>query len=133
MNKKALFPGSFSPFTKGHLHILEKSLKLFDIIYIGIGENSNKKNLIKKSERIKIIKRKTIKLKKIKIITYKGLTVDFCVKNKINFIIRGLRNSKDFEFEKKIYHINQNLNNKIDTIYFISDKDKIKIKSSSKF
>ena len=83
-------------------------------------------------KREQIIINKTKKIKNIKIINYKGLTVEFCKKNKIRFIIRGLRDFKDFEFEKKIYHINKSLNNNIETIYFMSDQDKIKIKSSLK-
>ena len=130
MKKKALFPGSFSPFTKGHLHILKKSLEIFDIVFIGIGENSTKKNFIAMDERKKIIQHKTKELKNIKIIIYKDLTVDFCKKNKIKFIIRGLRDCKDFKFEKNIYYVNKSLNNDIETIYFISDKDKTKIRSS---
>ena len=132
MKKITLFPGSFSPFTNGHLHILKKALKIFDIVYIGIGENSTKKNLMPIYKREQIIINKTKKIKNIKIINYKGLTVEFCKKNKIRFIIRGLRDFKDFEFEKKIYHINKSLNNNIETIYFMSDQDKIKIKSSLK-
>ena len=133
MKKITLFPGSFSPFTNGHLHILKKALKIFDIVYIGIGENSTKKNLMPIYEREKIIRNKTKKIKNIKIINYKGLTVEFCKKNKIRFIIRGLRDFKDFEFEKKIYHINKSLNNNIETIYFMSDQDKTEIKSSLKY
>ena len=132
MKKITLFPGSFSPFTNGHLHILKKALKIFDIVYIGIGENSTKNNLMPIYKREKIIKNKTKKIQNIKIINYKGLTVEFCKKNKIRFIIRGLRDFKDFEFEKKIYHINKSLNNNIETIYFISDQDKMEIKSSLK-
>tara|TARA_B100001750_G_scaffold248438_1_gene279547 strand:- start:10761 stop:11162 length:402 start_codon:yes stop_codon:yes gene_type:complete len=133
MKKITLFPGSFSPFTNGHLHILKKALKIFDIVYIGIGENSTKKNLMPVYEREKIIRNKTKKIKNIKIINYKGLTVEFCKKNKIKFIIRGLRDFKDFEFEKEIYHVNKALNNNIETMYFMSDQDKTKIKSSLKY
>ena len=133
MKKIALFPGSFSPFTNGHLHILKKSLEVFDFVYIGIGinENKDKKNMLKMEERKKIIERKTKNIKNIKISSYEGLTIDFCIKHKIKFMIRGLRDKEDFEFEKYIYNVNQSINKNIETIYFMSDKDKSKIKSSS--
>ena len=133
MKKIALFPGSFSPFTSGHLHILQKSLEVFDFVYIGIGVNENKdaQNMLKLKEREKIITRKTKNIKNIKISSYEGLTIDFCIKHKIQFMIRGLRDKKDFEFEKYIYNINQSINKNIETIYFISDEDKSEIRSSS--
>ena len=133
MKKIALFPGSFSPFTSGHLHILQKSLEVFDFVYIGIGVNENKdaQNMLKLKEREKIITRKTKNIKNIKISSYEGLTIDFCIKHKIQFMIRGLRDKKDFEFEKYIYNVNQSINKNIETIYFISDEDKSEIRSSS--
>lgn len=133
MKKIALFPGSFSPFTSGHLHILQKSLEVFDFVYIGIGINKNKdaQNMLKLKERKKIITRKTKNIKNIKILSYEGLTIDFCIKHKIQFMIRGLRDKKDFEFEKYIYNINQSINKNIETIYFISDENKSEIRSSS--
>ncbi|MAZ01163.1 MAG: pantetheine-phosphate adenylyltransferase [Flavobacteriales bacterium] len=133
MKKIALFPGSFSPFTNGHLHILKKSLEVFDFVYIGIGVNENKdaQNMLKLKERKKIITRKTKNMKNIKISSYEGLTIDFCIKHKIQFMIRGLRDKKDFEFEKYIYNTNKSINKNIETIYFISDEDKSEIRSSS--
>ncbi len=133
MKKIALFPGSFSPFTNGHLHILKKSLEVFDFVYIGIGVNENKdaQNMLKLKEREKIITRKTKNIKNIKISSYEGLTIDFCIKHKIQFMIRGLRDKKDFEFEKYIYNTNKSINKNIETIYFISDEDKSEIRSSS--
>ena len=133
MKKIALFPGSFSPFTNGHLHILKKSLEIFDFVYIGIGINENKdaQNMLKLEERKKIITRKTKNIKNIKISSYEGLTIDFCIKYKIQFMIRGLRDKEDFEFEKYIYNVNQSINKNIETIYFMSDEAKSRIRSSS--
>jgi len=93
--KKAVFPGSFDPLTLGHCDIINKSLDLFDEIIIAIGENSDKKNMFSMDDRKKFIHDEFKNQEKLKILTYDGLTVNFCKKIDANFIVRGLRNPAD--------------------------------------
>ena len=121
MKKVAVFPGSFSPFTIGHKSVIERALPLFDSIIIAIGINSKKNQLFSMKERMKWIEDIYEENTKIEIKTYQGLTVDFCKKEGANFIIRGLRNSHDFRFERDIAQTNKELNPKIETIFIIAD------------
>ena len=121
MKKVAVFPGSFSPFTIGHKSIIERSLPLFDNIIIAFGVNSKKTQLFSIKERMKWIQDIYDKNTKIEIKTYQGLTVDFCKQEGANFIIRGLRNSHDFRYERDIAKTNKELNPKIETIFIIAD------------
>jgi pantetheine-phosphate adenylyltransferase len=131
MNKKiAVFPGSFSPFTLGHQYIIDRALPLFDKIIIAVGTNSQKKYFFNQEQRINWIQNLYIKEPKIEIQTYKGLTVNFCEKNKAQFILRGLRNAKDFNYEKEIAQINQSLNTSIETVFIITSKEYSHISST---
>ena len=122
MKKIAVFPGSFDPFTIGHESIVEKALTLFDLIYIAIGINTDKTNfLYSVEERIIQISDLYKKNPKILVISYTGLTVDLCKSKKVNFIIRGLRNSNDFIYENEISKTNKELDKNINTIYFDTD------------
>ena len=96
--KKAVFPGSFDPITLGHEDVISRAIPLFDEIYIAIGINSNKKYMFSLDQRKKFIEECFQEYKNVKVITYKGLTVDLCKKHDIDYIIRGLRNPADFEF-----------------------------------
>ena len=122
MKKIAVFPGSFDPFTIGHESIVEKALTLFDLIYLAIGKNNDKKNfLYSVEERVIQISDLYKKNPKISVISYTGLTVDLCKSKKANFIIRGLWNSNDFIYENEISKTNKELNKNINTIYFDTD------------
>ena len=122
MKKIAVFPGSFDPFTIGHESIVEKALTLFDLIYLAIGKNNDKKNfLYSVEERVIQISHLYKKNPKISVISYTGLTVDLCKSKKANFIIRGLRNSNDFIYENEISKTNKELDKNINTIYFDTD------------
>ena len=127
--KKAVFPGSFDPLTLGHCDIINKSLELFDEIIIAIGENSDKKNMFSMDERKKFIHNEFKNQKKLKILTYDGLTVNFCKKIDANFIVRGLRNPSDFEFEKTIAQTNKKLTG-IETVFFLTSLETAYISSS---
>tara|TARA_B100000427_G_scaffold208989_1_gene174128 strand:+ start:111 stop:563 length:453 start_codon:yes stop_codon:yes gene_type:complete len=127
--KKAVFPGSFDPLTLGHCDIINKSLDLFDEIIIAIGENSDKKNMFSMDERKKFIHNEFKNQKKLKILTYDGLTVNFCKKVDANFIVRGLRNPADFEFEKTIAQTNKKLTG-IETVFFLTSPETAYISSS---
>jgi len=120
MRQKAVFPGSFAPFTIGHKSIIDRTLSLFDKIIIAIGVNSDKKQSFSMEDRIKWIKDIYIDNPKVIVKDYEGLTVDFCKKENAKYIIRGIRNVEDFNFEKNIAQMNYNLNNEIETIFLVS-------------
>lgn len=117
--KTAIFPGSFDPITLGHQDIIEKSLNLFDNIIIGIGQNSEKKYMFSAEKRKKFVENTFQSINNIEVKIYDGLTVNFCKKNNANYIIRGLRNVSDFEFEKTIALTNRRLSG-IETVFFLT-------------
>lgn len=107
--KRAVFPGSFDPITLGHMDIIERGLTLFDEIIVAIGSNADKKYMWSIEERIKYIEKAFEGNPKIKVASYKGLTVDFCKSVDAKFLLRGLRNSLDFSYEKSIAQNNTKL------------------------
>ena len=119
MSKIAIFPGSFSPFTIGHQSIVDRALPLFDKIVISIGINSEKPQYFSIDKRMQWIKDVYNNNPKIDVKQNKGLTVD-CKKENANYILRGLRDSHDFKFEKNIAHMNKELNPNIETIFIIT-------------
>ena len=112
--KRAIFPGSFDPITLGHYDIIKRGVKLFDEVIVAIGINADKKYMFTIEERKKFIEEAFKHQPKVKVTTYSGLTVDYCKEVGAKFILRGLRNPADFEFEKAIAHTNRKLS-KIET------------------
>lgn len=130
MNKTAVFPGSFDPITRGHESIILRAIPLFDKIYVAVGENSQKKAFFPLEQRLEWI-RKTFELhKSIEVVTYKGLTVDFCRKLKVGYILRGLRTSADFEFERSIGQINKQIYPDIETVFLLTTPEYTSLNSS---
>ena len=119
MKRIALFPGSFDPITKGHENILLRALPLFDEIIIAIGKNSSKQSYFTIEQREKWIKQVFANEPKVRIETYTGLTIDFCKKMNARFILRGLRTSADFEFEKSIAQNNNVMAPEIETVFIL--------------
>ena len=117
--RRAIFPGSFDPITLGHYDIIKRGVTLFDEVIVAIGVNSDKKYMFTLEERMEFIKESFKDEPKIKVVSYKGLTVDFCQKNNVKFILRGLRNPADFEFEKAIAHTNRDLA-PIETVFLLT-------------
>lgn len=115
----AIFPGSFDPITKGHENLLNRALPLFDEIIISIGKNSSKQSYFTIEQRKKWIEQVFANQPKVKVETYTGLTVEFCKKKNANFILRGLRTSADFEFEKAIAQNNHMMVPEIETIFIL--------------
>lgn len=119
--KTGIFAGSFDPITRGHEDIMLKAMPLFDEIIVAVGVNIDKKSAYSLDDRVKWIKNTFADYPKVKVVTYEGLTVDLCRKMNANFIIRGLRNTTDFEYESIIAEANKKLNPDIETVFFISD------------
>ncbi|MDH7444573.1 pantetheine-phosphate adenylyltransferase [Aquimarina sp. 2201CG14-23] len=127
--RRAVFPGSFDPITLGHYDIIERGLTLFDEIILAIGVNADKKYMFSLEERKRFIEEAFKGESKIKVMTYKGLTVDFCKQQNAEFILRGLRNPGDFEFEKAIAHTNRQMT-EIETVFLLTSSGKSYISSS---
>ena len=127
--KKAVFPGSFDPVTLGHTDIIDRALPLFDEIILAIGVNADKKYMYSLEDRVKFLEETYKNEAKIRVKTYKGLTVDFCKTENAEFILRGLRNTIDMEFEKTIGQANFKMSG-IETLFLISSSGKGFISSS---
>jgi pantetheine-phosphate adenylyltransferase len=131
MNKKiAVFPGSFDPITKGHEALIHRALPLFDEIIIAIGVNSQKQSMFSMEKRKQWIELVFKNENKIKISIYEGLTIDFCKKMNASYILRGLRSSTDFEFEKNIAQMNLAMESKIETVFLITNPELSAINST---
>lgn len=127
--RRALFPGSFDPFTLGHYDIIKRGLPLFDEIVIAIGKNAEKRYMFSLEKRKKFIENAFEQEAKVRVTTYTGLTIDYCKEIDAKFILRGLRNPADFEFEKAIAHTNRKLS-KIETVFLLTSADTSFISSS---
>ena len=127
--RKAIFPGTFDPFTLGHLDILNRSKLIFDEVIIGIGKNSDKKSMFSVEDRISFIQSVVGESDNVKVMSYEGLTIDFCKNVNANFIVRGVRNNGDFEFEKAIARTNRLLS-KIETVFLLTSAQTSFISSS---
>jgi pantetheine-phosphate adenylyltransferase len=117
--KRALFPGSFDPLTLGHYDIIKRGVTLFDEVIVAIGLNADKKYMFSLEERKQFIEDAFTDEPRIKVVTYEGLTVEFCKEIGVGFILRGLRNPADFEFEKAIAHTNRKLT-EIETVFLLT-------------
>ena len=120
MERIAIFPGSFDQITIGHVDIIKRALPLFDKIIISVGSNSEKKYFFSVEKRIQWIKMVFIKTPKIEVKSYNKLTVEFAKDSNARFLIRGLRNISDFEFEKTIAHANSELNPSTESVFFLT-------------
>ena len=127
--KKAVFPGSFDPITNGHYDIIKRGISLFDEVIVAIGINAEKKYMFSLEDRKRFIEETFKNEPKVKVISYEGLTIDLCRKMETKFILRGLRNPADFEFEKAIAHTNRKLS-KIETVFLLTASNTSYISSS---
>jgi len=117
--RRAVFPGSFDPITLGHYDIIKRGISLFDEVIVAIGINASKNYMFSLDEREQFIKEAFKDEPKIKVVTYEGLTIELCKRLDSDFILRGLRNPADFEFEKAIAHTNRTLS-KIETVFLLT-------------
>ncbi len=127
--RRAVFPGSFDPFTLGHKDIIDRGIPLFDEIVIAIGTNSSKKYMFTLEQRKKFIEKTFTNQPKIRVDTYEGLTIDYCKRINSDYILRGLRNPADFEFEKAIAHTNRKMS-KIEHVFLLTSANTSYISSS---
>ena len=130
MLHKAIFPGSFDPFTKGHESVIYKALPLFHEVIIGIGINSSKQYYFSLEQRMKYISKIFENEPKITVKAYTGLTIDFCKTEQANYIIRGLRNAADFDFECNIAQMNHAMLNEVESIFLVTDPEHSAISST---
>lgn len=121
--KTALFPGSFDPFTLGHLDVLQSALKLFDNVIVAVGYNYTKKGFFPPEIRVEIIKDAVKDLPNVQICTFEGLTIDFCKKVGANCIIRGIRTTTDFELESVIAQANKKMAPDISSVFIPSSHE----------
>ncbi len=127
----AVFPGSFDPVTLGHYDIVERAVPLFDKIIVAIGTNKSKKYMFTLEERMQFLEDTFKHFPNVEIDHYEGLTVDYCQSKDIKFILRGLRNPADFEFEKSIAYTNRAMSDfQIETIFLLTSSGKSYVSSS---
>ena len=131
MHRTALFPGSFDPFTAGHLNILRRALTMFDNVVIAIGVNQDKKGFYSNEQKKSIIRQATAGLNNVEVIEYDGLTIDVCRNLGIRHIVRGVRNMLDFENERAIADANRRLAPEIETIIIPTAQEFAHISSSA--
>lgn len=127
--KRAVFPGSFDPFTLGHLDIVDRGITIFDEIIIGIGHNADKNYMFSMDQRKQFIEECFQHNTKVKVMDYDGLTIDFCKSVQAQYLLRGVRNNGDFEFEKAIARTNRELS-EIETIFLLTSVQTSFISSS---
>jgi len=128
--KKAIFPGSFDPITLGHVDIINRGVTLFDEVIVAIGENSSKNYMFTLEERKRFIEDTFKDNPKVSVVSYSGLTTDFCKEIGVDFILRGLRNPADFEFEKAIAQTNRHLST-LETVFLLTSAQTSFISSST--
>ncbi len=130
MDKTALFPGSFDPITKGHESVIMRAMPLFDTIYVAVGKNSTKNSLFSIETRKLWLEKVFEGYEKIRIIDFEGLTIDLCKQLNASFILRGLRTSADFEFERSIGQMNKSMLPSTDTVFMLTLPEHTAITSS---
>lgn len=130
MTKIALFPGSFDPFTKGHADIVERGLRLFDVVVIGIGTNTAKKRYFPLEMMETKIREAFPDEERVKVVSYDDLTANIALKFKAKFLLRGLRNTTDFEYENTISQVNRHLVGGLETVFLITAPELAPISST---
>ena len=120
MERIAVFPGSFDPVTRGHESIIRRALPLFDHVIVAIGENSEKKSFFTLEKRINWIKEVFADEPAVTVVSYQGLTVDFCKKVNARFILRGIRTSSDFEYERAIAQVNKQMYPELESVFLLT-------------
>jgi pantetheine-phosphate adenylyltransferase len=123
MKRIAVFPGSFDPITRGHENVVNRAAHLFDEIIVAIGHNTTKQTMFTIEKRLQWVQQTFASNTKVRVEVYEGLTVNFCKKNEATFLLRGLRNGGDFEYERTIAHMNKALWSELETILVFTDPE----------
>ena len=130
MSKKALFPGTFDPFTNGHLDIVNSGLILFDEVVVAIGVNSGKKHLFSLEKRTLFLELVFANEPRVSVVHYEGLTATFAESIGAEFILRGLRNTQDFTYEQQIAYVNEDLTDAVQSVFVMSDQKNASVSST---
>ncbi len=130
MKRTAVFPGSFDPMTRGHEDIVLRAIPIFDKIIVAVGNNSEKKSMFNIEDRMAWASIVFKDHPSVEVQKFTGLTIDFCRKVNANYLLRGLRTSADFEFERSIGQMNKNLNEKIETVFLLTSAKYTALNSS---
>lgn len=130
MSKKALFPGTFDPFTNGHLDIVNRGLKIFDEVVVAIGVNSGKKHLFSLEERTAWLEILFKNVPQVSVVHYEGLTATFAESIGAEFILRGLRTTQDFTYEQQIAYVNEDLTAAVQSVFVMSDQKNASVSST---
>ena len=130
MDKIAVFPGSFDPFTVGHESIVKRALGLFDRVIIAVGENAEKKNLFSIEMRLKMISKVFQGESRVEITRFSGLTIEFCRRYNARYIVRGLRTAADFDYERAMGHMNWKMAPEIDTVFLLTSTEHTPVNST---
>lgn len=128
--KTALFPGSFDPITTGHAAIVRRALQIFDQVIVAVGVNSEKQYLFTPEQRVARIKDMFADEPRVQALSYSGMTIDICHQVGAQFIVRGVRNAKDLDYEQTIAAVNRQLDPTIDTIILLADLDQRDVSST---
>ena len=119
--KSAIFPGSFDPLTNGHIHLIERGLKIYDEIIVAIGINPAKKGFFSIDERLEMIKEIFANEPRVLVDSFKGFLTDYSEKTKVPIILRGLRDGEDFRYEFQLASVNRQINPNVETVFLMSD------------
>jgi pantetheine-phosphate adenylyltransferase len=130
MSKKAIFPGTFDPFTNGHLDIVNRGLKMFDEVVVAIGVNSGKQHLFTLEERTQWLDELFKDEPGVSVIHYEGLTATFAESIGAQFILRGLRTTQDFTYEQQIAYVNEDLTDAVQSVFVMSDQKNASVSST---
>lgn len=128
--KTALFPGSFDPFTVGHQALVSEGLRFFDKIVVAVGENPEKRGLLTTENRKRLIEDLYRDEPRVEVVSYSGLTGNYCREHELKFILRGMRNTVDFDFERNMMQINQRLYPEITTVLLFTPSEYVAVSSS---
>ena len=128
--KRAVFPGSFDPITKGHLDIIERAAKIFDEVIVAVLVNVDKKGLFTIDERVKLIEKTISNINNVKVKSFKGLLIDFLKREECTTVVKGLRNATDYDYEVQMAIINKALDENIETLFLIAKSEYCSVSSS---
>lgn len=130
MSKVAIYPGSFDPFTRGHMNIIDRGIKVFDKVIVAVAHNKSKNTIFTLEERVQILNTLFEGRSDVEVDSFGGLLVDYVVKRGTNVVLRGMRTVSDFEYELQMALANKTLNSEVETVFMVTDSEFSHISSS---